>query len=184
MKEASVRSTETNIKLFRLFAFLNRLDMWNAVHVLFLLQRGFSLTQYSILDSLWYVGTLVFEVPTGALTDRCGKKVALLLAVLLQGLAFITMITGRSFLALCMAFVVWGLTSSLETGTYSAFLYESLKQVDGCRVEPALARVEAGTTVQFERLGYFCADPDGTPDHPVFNRTVGLRDAWARLKKQ
>jgi glutaminyl-tRNA synthetase len=34
---------------------------------------------------------------------------------------------------------------------------------------------------QFERLGYFCVDPDSTPDHPVFNRTVPLRDSWARI---
>jgi glutaminyl-tRNA synthetase len=36
--------------------------------------------------------------------------------------------------------------------------------------------------VQFERLGYFCADPDSRPDRLVFNRTVGLRDAWARVQ--
>ena len=41
-----------------------------------------------------------------------------------------------------------------------------------------------GGPIQFERQGYFCADPDSTPDHPVFNRTVGLRDAWARVQKK
>ena len=41
-----------------------------------------------------------------------------------------------------------------------------------------------GETVQFERLGYFCADPDSTPERPVFNRTVILRDTWAKLQKQ
>jgi glutaminyl-tRNA synthetase len=49
-------------------------------------------------------------------------------------------------------------------------------------VEPALAGVAAGATVQFERQGYFCADQiDSTPQRPVFNRTVALRDAWARV---
>jgi glutaminyl-tRNA synthetase len=38
-----------------------------------------------------------------------------------------------------------------------------------------------GLRVQFERLGYFCADPDSRPGAPVFNRTVGLRDTWARV---
>jgi glutaminyl-tRNA synthetase len=38
--------------------------------------------------------------------------------------------------------------------------------------------------VQFERQGYFCADPVSTPDRPVFNRTVGLRDAWAKAQKK
>ena len=43
-----------------------------------------------------------------------------------------------------------------------------------------LADVTDGQVVQFERLGYFCADPDGTADAPVFNRTVGLRDSFAK----
>ena len=38
--------------------------------------------------------------------------------------------------------------------------------------------------MQFERLGYFCPDPDSTPGRPVFNRTLGLRDTWAKLQAQ
>jgi glutaminyl-tRNA synthetase len=53
-----------------------------------------------------------------------------------------------------------------------------------CLVEPSLAGVPAGETVQFERLGYFAPDPDSTPGHLVFNRTLGLRDTWARLQAQ
>jgi glutaminyl-tRNA synthetase len=47
-----------------------------------------------------------------------------------------------------------------------------------------LAGVEAGSRYQFERQGYFCADPDTTPDRLVFNRTVPLRDTWAKIAKQ
>jgi glutaminyl-tRNA synthetase len=53
-----------------------------------------------------------------------------------------------------------------------------------CYLEPAAAETPVGETVQFERLGYFCADPDSTPGHPVFVRTVGLRDTWARVQQQ
>lgn len=53
----------------------------------------------------------------------------------------------------------------------------------GCRLEPALADAAVGEAVQFERQGYFCRDPDSTPARPVFNRTVGLRDSWARLRE-
>jgi glutaminyl-tRNA synthetase len=52
-----------------------------------------------------------------------------------------------------------------------------------CVVEPALAGLPVGETVQFERLGYFCADPDSTPARLVFNRTLGLRDTWAKLQQ-
>ncbi|MGZ4384100.1 MAG: glutamine--tRNA ligase/YqeY domain fusion protein [Gaiellaceae bacterium] len=56
--------------------------------------------------------------------------------------------------------------------------------LSGCLVESALAELPVGETVQFERLGYFCADPDSTSDRLVFNRTLTLRDTWARLQAQ
>jgi glutaminyl-tRNA synthetase len=61
---------------------------------------------------------------------------------------------------------------------------ESEKVLQGCMVEPVLAEVACGETVQFERLGYFCPDLDSTAEHPVFNRTLTLRDTWARLQAQ
>ena len=59
---------------------------------------------------------------------------------------------------------------------------DSLEVLTGCFVEPALASAAVGEAVQFERTGYFCADPDGTAERPVFNRTVGLRDSYAKAK--
>lgn len=55
---------------------------------------------------------------------------------------------------------------------------DSLKIINGCKIEKDLATAEAGTTYQFMRTGYFCVDPDSTPDHPVFNRTVALKDSF------
>jgi len=57
----------------------------------------------------------------------------------------------------------------------------SLEVLRDCRAEPALAKLAAGDRVQFERLGYFAVDPDSNPGAPVFNRTVSLRDAWAKI---
>jgi glutaminyl-tRNA synthetase len=51
-------------------------------------------------------------------------------------------------------------------------------------VEPALAAAAPGAFLQFERLGYFSADPDSRPGRPVFNRSVGLRDTWAKIEKK
>ena len=53
-----------------------------------------------------------------------------------------------------------------------------------CRLEPAAADLAVGETVQFERLGYFCADPDSEPGRPVLNRTLSLKDSWARAQAQ
>lgn len=60
----------------------------------------------------------------------------------------------------------------------------SLETLTDCRIEPALAAVEPGSRWQFERQGYFCADPiDSRPDAPVFNRTTPLRDTWSRIER-
>jgi glutaminyl-tRNA synthetase len=60
---------------------------------------------------------------------------------------------------------------------------DSLEVVTDARIEPSLADAAPEHRVQFERLGYFCADADTRPDAPVFNRTVPLRDAWAKIEK-
>ncbi len=52
-----------------------------------------------------------------------------------------------------------------------------------CYLEPSLADASPGSLYQFERLGYFCVDPDSSPNRPVFNRSVTLRDSWAKIQK-
>jgi glutaminyl-tRNA synthetase len=59
---------------------------------------------------------------------------------------------------------------------------KSIEILSESRVEPALAATTAGEALQFERQGYFCLDPSSTQGRLVFNRTVGLRDSWARVK--
>jgi glutaminyl-tRNA synthetase len=59
----------------------------------------------------------------------------------------------------------------------------SLERVTGCKVEPSLRQAVQGSRYQFERLGYFCSDPDSTPGILTFNRTVSLKDAWAKIEK-
>jgi len=60
----------------------------------------------------------------------------------------------------------------------------SLEILTSCRVEPILAGAPPGSRYQFERLGYFCVDPDSSPEKLVFNRTVSLRDTWSKIQKQ
>ena len=59
----------------------------------------------------------------------------------------------------------------------------SLEVLTGCKLEPSLANAAVGSRYQFERLGYFCVDPDSSPGKPVFNRTVALKDTWAKIEK-
>jgi glutaminyl-tRNA synthetase len=61
---------------------------------------------------------------------------------------------------------------------------KSLEVLNPCYLEPALKHVPAGFRCQFERMGYFCTDPDTREGAPVFNRTVTLKDTWARVEKR
>jgi glutaminyl-tRNA synthetase len=62
---------------------------------------------------------------------------------------------------------------------------DSLEVLTDCKLEPSLAAAEPGARYQFERLGYFCADAgDSRPGAPVFNRTVTLKDSWAKIEKR
>jgi glutaminyl-tRNA synthetase len=60
----------------------------------------------------------------------------------------------------------------------------SLGVIANAKLEPSLANTSAGSRYQFERLGYFCVDPDSKPGQPVFNRTVALKDTWAKFEKK
>jgi glutaminyl-tRNA synthetase len=60
----------------------------------------------------------------------------------------------------------------------------SLEVLPQAKLEPSLATAAPGERYQFERLGYFCVDPDSVPGRPVFNRTVALKDTWARIEKK
>jgi glutaminyl-tRNA synthetase len=62
---------------------------------------------------------------------------------------------------------------------------DSLETLRNCKLEPSLAKAAPGSRYQFERLGYFFTDPeDSRPGAPVFNRTVTLKDTWARIESR
>lgn len=75
--------------------------------------------------------------------------------------------------------------SSEEGSDFTDYLNpDSLKQLDNCFVEPCLEDAKHFDRFQFERLGYFCVDPDSEDGNLVFNKTVGLRDTWAKIQNQ
>jgi len=70
-----------------------------------------------------------------------------------------------------------------QPGNFKDYLNpESLKVLKGCWIEPAAAALKADDRIQLERLGYFSVDRDSTSGTLVLNRTVGLRDAWAKAQ--
>ena len=71
---------------------------------------------------------------------------------------------------------------NIKDGLAGALNPESLKRMTNCRLEPSLRDAAHGDAVQFERLGYFCVDPDTDDNRHVFNRIVALRDTWAKIR--
>jgi glutaminyl-tRNA synthetase len=61
---------------------------------------------------------------------------------------------------------------------------DSLEVITDAKLEPSLAAAQVADRYQFERVGYFCVDPDSTPSHLVFNRTLPLKDTWAKIEKK
>ena len=75
-----------------------------------------------------------------------------------------------------------GIQSKVKT--FGSMNPDSLVTLEGCKVEGSLAEAAPGSRFQFLRHGYFCVDTvDSRPGAPVFNRTVGLKDTWARMEK-
>jgi glutaminyl-tRNA synthetase len=82
-------------------------------------------------------------------------------------------------------FVVEDPEKGRDGGTFLDVLNPgSLQLLRACQAEPSLATAVASDRFQFERLGYFCVDPDSTPGAPIFNRTVSLRDAWTKIEQR
>jgi glutaminyl-tRNA synthetase len=70
-----------------------------------------------------------------------------------------------------------------EEAGFVRFLNPDSLRVVNAMIEPSLAEAVPEQRYQFERLGYFCLDPESRPEAPVFNRTITLRDSWAKLAK-
>jgi glutaminyl-tRNA synthetase len=74
--------------------------------------------------------------------------------------------------------------NATEDADWMQFLNpDSLEVLHNCKVEPSLADAASESRYQFLRMGYFCVDPDTTSEKLVFNRTVPLRDSWARIQR-
>ena len=72
-----------------------------------------------------------------------------------------------------------------KDGNFKDFINpDSLEVLKGCKVEPAVRDLKHFDRFQFERIGYFCVDPDTNEKDLVLNRSVGLRDSWAKLQKK
>jgi MFS family permease len=134
-----------NIRRFYLFRLLAGFQLWGAIWVLYLQrERGLSLAEVTLLDGPFWLVIVLAEIPTGAVADRWGRKLSLLLGGLSLSVAILVFGLATSFWWLLLSYLVWGIANTLESGADAAFLYDSLSAVGRAEEFPrVLGRVRA-----------------------------------------
>lgn len=117
-----------NLRLLYLFWFLREFQLWIPVWIAFLtVEQGFSLTEVTGVESLFLIGVLALEVPTGAVADRWGRTQSLALGAFALAIAVLVFAFTTSFAVLVASFLAWSVAHTLMSGADMAMLYESLK---------------------------------------------------------
>ncbi|MBI4714163.1 MFS transporter [Candidatus Uhrbacteria bacterium] len=108
---------------------LSKLNILNAIVTLFYLHRGVGIDEIFYLSIVWSLSTLLFEIPTGYLADRFGRKRTLILGAFLLALSWVATLFASGFPAFIIVFVIMSASFSCFSGTEEAFLYDSLKEL-------------------------------------------------------
>lgn len=121
-------SPGNNIRLFYVYRFLRDAQVWIPVWVVFLtVEQGFTLAQVTLADGLYFLATVVLEVPTGAVADRWGRSRSVGLGCLVMMVALAVFAFTTTFAVLLASFMLWALAAALMSGADLALLYDSLQ---------------------------------------------------------
>lgn len=121
---------EKNIKIYYLYSTFADLLILGPVLVLFLTAKGLSFTQIMLLQSVSAVSVVLFEVPTGAVADKIGRKYSVLIGGLLWALGLLLYIVGKNYFAFMLSEITFSLGSAFRSGADSALIYDSLKALN------------------------------------------------------
>ena len=119
-----------NIKLFYIYSLFDELLIIGPIMVIYLFFKGFSFSEIMLLQSISAIAIVIFEVPTGAIADKVGRKFSIGLSKLMWILSLLIYILGTSFLDIAIAEIVFSIGITLKSGADSALLYDSLKALD------------------------------------------------------
>jgi MFS family permease len=121
---------EGNIWKSYLYRFLMRCELWLPIWVVYLQkQRGLSLTQITLLDIPFFLLVVAAEVPTGAVADRFGRRVSLVLGSMMIAIAFFVFGIADNYVIILISWTAWGFGQTFQSGADTAILYDSLKQI-------------------------------------------------------
>ncbi|MAG20315.1 hypothetical protein CL618_02680 [archaeon] len=129
MKKEEKLLLEKNIpKLYWMYFFSNA-GFHLVIFTLFLLSKGFTMTQFFLIESAYFLVALLTEIPTGAFSDRISRKWSLIIASLISIPTMLVIILSNSFIVVLIAMGIGGLSNSFISGTDTSFLYDTLKSL-------------------------------------------------------
>jgi MFS family permease len=118
-----------NVKASYVYSFLLQLNITSAIWVLYLAFKGMSLIEIGILEAIYHITGLLFELPTGAIADVYGKKFTIVAGRIVSVVSCILMITSNSFWGFALSFVLSSASMNLNSGAAEALVYDSLKEL-------------------------------------------------------
>src|SRR5262245_39570557 len=122
---------EGNVWKSYLYRFLMNFQLWWPIWVIYLQkERGLSLTQITALDVPFFLLVVLAEVPTGAIADRWGRRISLMLGSLMFSVAVFVFGIAQSYPILLLSYTAWGFGLTFQSGADTAILYDSLKAID------------------------------------------------------
>ncbi len=120
---------ESNVRKSYIYRFLMEFQLWLPIWVLYLVdERGFSYKQFTLLDTPFFLLIVLAEVPTGAVADRWGRRVSLMLGSGFFAVAILVFGVADSYAIILISYVAWGLALTFQSGADIALLYDSLKE--------------------------------------------------------
>ncbi|MGL5766948.1 MAG: MFS transporter, partial [Sarcina sp.] len=119
-----------NVTIDYFYCFLKNFDVTSAIWVLYMIYRGMSLIDVGIAEGVFHLSSLLFEVPSGALADLCGRKKSIIYGRICSVIAGIIMLFADSLFGFCLAFMVSAFGYNLNSGAEEALVYDSLKNLN------------------------------------------------------
>lgn len=112
------------------YSFINNLSMSNSIWVLYLAYRGMSLLEIGLLEGIYHITGLLFEIPSGAAADLLGRKRSMLVSRILMIFSCIIMLFSNTFAGFALSFILQSLSGNFNSGSEEALVYDSLKQLE------------------------------------------------------
>lgn len=122
-------SIEKNVRLYYFYSTFAELLILGPILVLFLTAKGLTFTEIMLLQSISSISVFFFEVPTGAVADKLGRKYSILLGAFLWAIGLLLYVLGKGFLVFALSEIIFSLGSAFKSGADNALIYDSLKML-------------------------------------------------------